>query len=265
VDAGTPVRYGRPVRPLLRWLNVGIALVTLASALAVLASDLWAPGYREHYGDALWFVTLYVVIQIVMVRGFMRDGPHVPWLVLAKTGAAYLFLLFFFDLWPRWRWWTPARYVYQLFAWGDDSAIGLYALVFLGRGAFNTVNAFVATEGWWRPLRVRRPLLGRLVTSAFVAMTVGCVWVFLQLLREERRTFSPEARAVALRVLADLDCAAVRARRGEVTTDLRAAGERRYHVRIAYDCALTRVIVRTEEGLLGSAAEPRLHCCRDGG
>ena len=55
-----------------------IALVTLVSALAVLASDVLVPGYREHYRDAPWFVTLYVLVQIVMLVGFARDWRGVP-------------------------------------------------------------------------------------------------------------------------------------------------------------------------------------------
>lgn len=245
-------------------MNVAIALVTLASALAVLASDLFVPGYRAHYRDAVWFVVLYVAVQLTMLAGFARDGAAVPWLAVAKTAAAYLFLANFVSLWPAWCTWTPARYVYQLFDWGDHTRIGLFALVFLGRGAFNSVNAFALTRAWWVPLRHRRPLVGRLVTAAPVAATALCVWAFLALVREEAAAFSPEAQEVARRVLADLDCAAVRANQGKATTDLRQGGERRYHVRIAYDCTLTRVVVQTEDGRIGTAAAPRLDCCGDG-
>jgi hypothetical protein len=87
------------------------------------------------------------------------------------------------------------------------------------------------------------------------------VWAFLALVREEALTFSPEAQAVARRVLADLDCAAVRANHGRTTTDLRQAGERRYQVEIRWDCGLTRVRVRTEEGRAGSASAPQGKCC----
>ncbi len=248
---------------MLRWLNVAIALVTLASALAVLGSDLFVPGYREHYRDAVWVVALYAAVQVAMVVGFARDGAAVPWLALAKTLAAYLFLVSLVALWPTWRTWTPARYVYQVFEWGDDSRIGAFALVFLGRGAFNTVNTFVLTRPWWSPLRIQRPLLGRLVTAVPIAATTLCVWAFLTLVREEAVTFSPEAQAVARRVLADLECAAVRANLRKTTTDLRQAGEHRYHVQISYDCALTRVRVRTEDGRIGSASAPQPACCRD--
>lgn len=251
------------MRRVLRWTNIAIALATLASALAVLASDVLVPGYREHYRDALWFVTLYVVVQVVMLVGFAREWRGVPWLALAKTAAAYLFLLDFTALWPTWRTWTPGRYVYALFDWGEATRIGLFALVFLGRGAFNTVNVFVLTQPWWAPLRMRRPLLGRLVTALPIGVTVVCVWAFLALLREEATTFSSEAQEVARRVLAGLDCTAVRANLGQTTTDLRQGGEPRYHVQISYDCALTRVRVRTEDGRVGTAAGSRVECCRN--
>jgi hypothetical protein len=250
------------VRFALRLLNVAIALVTLASALAVLWSDLFVPGYRVHYRDALWFVTLYAVIQVVMLVEFARDGRWVPWLAAAKMVAAYLFLANFTVLWPYWRTWTPARYVYQLFDWGGVK-IGLFALVFLGRGAFNTVNAMYFTQGWWGPLRRSRPLLGRLVTAVFVAGTAFTVWAFLQLVREEARTFSPEAQEVAQFVLQTLDCEAIRTKGGETTTDLRQSGERRFQVQITYGCELTRVVVRAEDGRLGTAAGPREECCAE--
>src|SRR5438552_3643188 len=106
--AGGALWAGR-VRLALRIVNLLIALVTLASALAVLVSDLRVPGYREHYRDALWFVALYAAVQGVMLVGFARDGRLVPWLALSKTAAAYLFLAGFTHLWPYWRVWTPAR------------------------------------------------------------------------------------------------------------------------------------------------------------
>src|SRR4029453_14243177 len=36
----------------------------------------------------------------------------------------------------------------QLFDWGPEARIGLFALVFLGRGAFNTFSAFALTRDW---------------------------------------------------------------------------------------------------------------------
>src|SRR5262249_51867245 len=74
-----------PVRRALRIANVLVAVVTLASALAVLASDLAVPGYREHYRDALWFVLLYVALQFAILVAFVRDDRAVPWLAVAKA------------------------------------------------------------------------------------------------------------------------------------------------------------------------------------
>jgi hypothetical protein len=252
------------VRLTLRWLCALAALASLASALAVLISDLFLPGYREHYRDALWVVTAYVAVQLVMVAEFVRDGRFVPWLAAVRAAAAWAFLALFVQLWPQWRWWTPGRYVYQLFDWGESSKVGLFALVFLGRGAFNTFAAFYFAEPWWRPLRQRRPLLGRLVTALALGTVVICVWAFFQLVREEKLSVSPEAQAVADVVYQGLDCAAVRANAGQTTTDLRQQGDRRYLVRITYGCALTRVTVRAEDGRMGAAAGTQLACCREG-
>ena len=54
----------------------------------MLASDLLDPGYRAHYRDAIWFVTLYAAIQVVMLVEFARGGRLIPWLALAKAAAA---------------------------------------------------------------------------------------------------------------------------------------------------------------------------------
>ncbi len=252
------------VRLALRGLNVLVALVTLTSALAVVGSDLFVPGYRVHYRDALWFVTTYAALQVVMLAGFLRGGWIMPWLALAKAAAAGLFLVSFDSTWPYWRFWTPARYVYQLFDWGEGGVVGLFAFVFLGRGAFNAVNAMVLTEHWWGPLRHRRPLLGRALTAVPVAATVLCVWAFFALLREEAQTFSAEARDVAQLVYQGLDCDAVRANAGKTTTDLRRRGEQQFEVRVAYGCAMTRVVVRAEDGRLGTASGAREECCAGG-
>jgi hypothetical protein len=252
------------VRVVVRVLNILVALATLGSAIAVLVSDLTIPDYRAHYRDAVWFVTAYAAVQLVYLIEFARDGRLVPWLALTRTAAAYGFLAFFLELWPTWRWWTPGRYVYQLFEWGEPSKLGLFALVFLGRGAGNTLNAFYLTERWWRPLRMRRPLLGRAVTAVPVAATVLSVAAFLQLVHEEGRNFSAEAQDVASFVYHGLDCTAVRAHAGTTTTDLRQRGDRHYRVEIAYGCTETRVIVRDEDGRIGTAGGPQLDCCRDG-
>jgi hypothetical protein len=265
VDAGQGgALCPRLVRRALRIVNVLVALGTLASALAVLVSDLRVPGYRQHYHDALWFVALYAAVQGAMLVEFARDGRLVPWLAAAKAIAAWLFFAGFTRLWPYWRVWTPARYVYQLFEWGEDTSLGLMALVFLGRGAFNTANAAYFTWPWWSRLRARRPLLGRLATTVLMAAMVLFVWLFVMLQREEQHIFSPEARDVARLVLDGLDCDAVRAHAGETTTDMRQRGDRRYEVHIAYGCALTRVLVRAEDGRIGAVEGPQLECCRQG-
>jgi hypothetical protein len=252
------------VRLALRIVNVMVALVTLASAVAVLASDLLVDGYRAHYRDAVWFVAAYAAVQALVLIEFARDGRLVPWLAVAKAVAAWGFLANFLSLWPYWRFWTPARYVYQLFEWSDGTRLGLFVLVFLGRGAFNTVNAMYFTAPWWGPLRQRRPLLGRAVTAVPVAATVLSVWAFFQLVHDEARSFSAEAREVAQLVLRSVDCDAVRSGAGRTTTDLRQRGDRRYQVEIAYDCALTRVVVRADDGRVGSAAAPQRACCESG-
>ena len=251
------------MRLVVRVLNVLVVLLTLGSGVAVLVSDLTIPGYREHYRDAIWFVTAYCAVQLVYLVEFARDGRLVPWLALARCGAAYAFLAFFLELWPTWRSWTPGRYVYQLFEWREASKLGLFALVFLGRGAGNTLNAFYLTEKWWRPLRIRRPVVGRVVTALPVAATVLCVGAFLQLVHEEGQMFSAEAEEVAEFVYGGLDCAAVRANVGKTTTDLRQRGDRHYQVAITYGCAETRVLVRDEDGRVGSAAGPEHDCCPD--
>jgi hypothetical protein len=258
---GDGALWASSVRLALRLVNVAVALVTLASALAVLASDLAVPGYRAHYRDALWFVALYAAMQLVMLVEFARDGRLVPWLALAKTGAAYLFLAGFTALWPYWATWTPARYVYQLFELEAGSKVPLFAFVFLGRGAFNTVNAMVFTSPWWGGLREHRPLLGRAVTAVPFGLVATFVWIFMQLTAEEARTFSRDATDVARLVLEGIDCEAVRANTGKVHTDVRQRGARRYEVEIDYRCELTRVVVRAEDGRIGTAAEPRAECC----
>src|SRR5439155_21668913 len=103
------------MRRVLRWLNVAIALVTLASGLAVLGSDLLINGYREAHRDALWFVLAYCTVQVLMVAEFARDGRFVPWLAVAKVLAACLFFASFFTSGLYLTVWTPGRYVYQLF------------------------------------------------------------------------------------------------------------------------------------------------------
>ncbi len=261
MDAPRAVRYGAwPMRLVLRIANVLIALVTLASALAVLFSDLAVVGYRACYQDALWFVVLYAVVQAVMLVAFARDHRLVPWLALAKAAAAWAFLADFSHLWPTWYTWTPARYLYLLFEWHTGTKVGLFALVFLGRGAFNTLNATYFTARWWRELRVHRPLLGRAVTALPMALTVLFLWTFFALQQEEARTTSAEAQEVARDVQENLACDSVREHVGTTTTDIRQRGAQRYLVQIAYACASTRILVRAEDGRIGSVAAPQLEC-----
>src|SRR5205809_314468 len=200
----------------------------------------------------------------VMIAECARDGSLVPWLALAKALATFLFFASFFTSGLYWMAWTPGRYVYELFAWGEETKVGLYALAFLGRGTFNTLNAFYFTRPWWGPLRVRRPLIGRAVTAVPVAAAALCTWAFLALVREETTTFSSDAQDVARTVLAGVDCEEVRANEGKTMTDLRQRGERRYRVEITYGCDITRVLVQAEDGRIGTAAEPQPACCRKG-
>src|SRR5438445_10281282 len=195
------------MRRALRWLNVAIAVVTLTSGLAVLGSDLLVTGYRDLHRDALWFVVAYCAVQALMVVEFARDGRLVPWLAVAKSLAALLFFASFFTSGLYWMAWTPGRYVYQLFAWGEETKMGLFALAFLGRGTFNTLNAFYFTRPWWSPLRVRRPLLGRAVTALPIGVAALCACAFVGLVREEAMTFSPDAQDVSLVVRCAVACA----------------------------------------------------------
>jgi len=249
------------MRRALLWLNVFITVVTLASAVAVLWNGLTVDGYREFYGDALWFVVAYIALQLFMLRSFWRNDAAVPWLAVLKALGAYLFIATFVAVGPLWMRVTPARYVYVLFDWEGQSRALLMAFVFLGRGAFNTLNAFALTDHWWRPLRSTSPLLGRLVTIVPVALLVGCVWAFGELLRLERETFSAEAREVAEQVMAGLDCDTIRAHEGRSSEDLRQRGDAKYLVSVAYGCRRTRVEVRTEDGKAGSFELERPECC----
>ena len=99
------------------------------------------------------------------------------------------------------------------------------------------------------------------MTAAPVGLTALFAWAFMQLTTEEARTFSRDATDVARLVLAGLDCDAVRANAGRRHTDVRQRGEKRYEVAIDYRCDLTRVVVRAEDGRIGTAAEPRAECC----
>lgn len=247
----------------LRLLNILAAAVSLASGLAVLYANLFDPAYRVHYRDALWFVFLYVAFYAVVLWAFVTPSRVrlAQALAVVKALGAYLFLFGFPAVGQTWMAWTPGRYVYQLFDWGPEARIVTMAFVCLGRGAWNTVNAFVLTRDYWVPLRTSRPILGRLVTMVPVALTVMFVWMFLALARMNAEDFSVEAHHVARMVLADVDCEQLRTRQGTTTSDLRQRDDRRYEVSVAWDCRDLRVIVKDPDGKLGTARDARPECC----
>src|SRR6185503_7414957 len=219
------------------------------------------PGYRAYNRDWVPFVAAYCAFQAFALEQLLRQGPWLPWLIGARAIAAYAFLLNLTSLWPQWRYWTPGRYVYQLFDVPGVFNLGLYSLIFLGRGAFNTWSLMTFTEQWWRPLRRSHPLGGRLVTAGFVAGLVFPVWSFLVVITQEAKIYSPEAEAVAREVLHGLTCEMVQEKAGQHTTDLRRRGSTSYHVQIAYDCTVTRVVVRMEDGRVGSYSASPGDCC----
>ena len=249
------------MRRAVLWLSALATAVTLLSALAVLVSWLVDPAYRLHYGDSLLFMLGYAALQAWILWSLVHDTPAVPWIAVAKALAGWVFIALFVSVGPLWMRVTPARYVYQLFDWGPQARVGLFALVFLGRGAFDTLAAFVLTQQWWGPMRVRRPLLGRLVTAVPVAAIVCCIWVFFEMVRLDKQTFSPDAYDVASVVLDGIDCATLREREGQTTSDLRQRGDRRYHVTIRWRCGDVEVEVRAEDGRRGVARGTRLDCC----
>ena len=246
-----------------RIANAFGATVCLASALAVLGGNLADPGYRAHYRDALWFVLAYAAFYGWVLYTFAWSGRVriAQALGVVKALGAFAFLTAFPAVGRSWMVWTPGRYVYQLFDWGTAASIVLMAYVFLVRGAWNTVNAFVLTRDLWVPLRQSRPLFGRIVTYIPVALTVLCVWAFLRLARMNAEEFSPEAHAIADLVASQIDCDQIRAKAGTTTTDVRQRGDRRYDVMIRWDCADLRIIVRDPDGKAGTARTPRPECC----
>src|SRR5262249_38790730 len=129
---------GAPMRRTILVLCALASALSLLSALAVLLSWLLDPAYRLYYGDSLLFVVGYAALQAWMTWSFVRDTPAVPWIALARAVAGLIFLALFVSVGPQWMRASPARYVYQLFDWGPQARAGLFALVFLGRGAFNT-------------------------------------------------------------------------------------------------------------------------------
>lgn len=264
------------VRVFMRAVTGLAAAFGLLSAIAVVGSNLFEPGYHETHHDALWLVVAYAAVQAVTVHAFARDTWLVPWLAVARASAGLLLascaaggLVFLVPAFAAagalWMALTPSRYVYQLFDWGYGLPLPLAALIFLGRGVWNVLAAFFFTQPWWTSLRRRRPLLGRFVTAVPIAAVTFCLWAFLQTVRMGAQAFSVEAHEVAEMVVAGLDCDAIRAHEGQTTTDLRQRGERRYTVTITYRCADTRVLVNDPDGKVGAAGGPRRECCAPAG
>ena len=255
------------MRRALLALNALGTAVTLLSALAVLGSLLFVPGYRIDHHDSLPFVLGYAALQAWFLWAFLRDTPAVPWIALAKAVAGLLLVATFKVIGPDWIQVTPGRYVYQLFDWSDrldwgpDARLGLYAFVFLGRGAFNTFSAFELTRPLWWSLRDTRPVLGRVMTAIPLAAMVTCVWLFFEWRRLDQSTFSPEASEVARLVLDGIDCPTLRQHEGGTTEDVRQRGDRRYHVQVHWRCTDVIVAVQAEDGRIGVARAPRLECC----
>jgi len=249
------------MRLLMRIVNVLCGLLALASGVTVLVSNLTDAGYRAHYGDSLPLVLAYVVFYGWVVMVYARDRGPVAWLTVAKTLGAYLFVGTFAVAGSLWMARTPGRYVYQLFDWGPGVTLVLIAFVMLGRGVWNTLNAMFFTAPWWTQLRRARPLVGRLVTSVFVALVVLFAWSFQQLTQLEADTFSVEAHEVAQFIHGTIDCDAIDEHRGSITRDVRQRKDRRYDVEIRYNCHDTQVVVRDPDGRLGQFRGPKQECC----
>jgi hypothetical protein len=269
----------------LRWVHVVVHVVTLASALAVLASDLVDPGYAAFYGDVLPFVAVYVAVQAWALWVFARDRPAAPLFTVAKAVAALVLLgSFVADAYAQgnptgaaperlafvngfdgaaaaWIRLSPARYVYLLFDWGAAAKVGIYGFLLLGRGAFNVVSAFVATDRWWRPLRTTQPILGRFLTMLPVALVVTCTWGFFQLVKLNAETMSADAERVAWTVYRGIECGVLRDRQGTTVTQTLQQGDQRYDARILYGCTETQVVVIAPDGRLGIARGARTDCC----
>lgn len=250
------------MRRILRLVNLLAGTVCLASGAAALTSWIVDPGYRARYGDPLWLLLAYVAFYAWVLRAFWRDDAWAPRLAVAKALGAYVFLATFVAVGPLWMARTPGRYVYQIFHdWSSSSQAPLMAYVLLGRGLWNTVNAMAFTMPWWTRLRADRPILGRLLTTVPLALMVGFVWIYRELIRLERATISADATAVAREILESVDCDAIRGAAAPTTTDLRQRGDRRYQVEITWDCRDVRVRVRDPDGRLGTARAPKLECC----
>jgi hypothetical protein len=251
------------MRRVLRWTNVFVAGVALASGLAVFASNLLDAGYRAHYRDSLPLVVAYVAFYGVVWLAFARDDRRAPHLAVAKAIGAYLFLATFVAVGPLWMARTPGRYVYLFFDWGRGASVVLMAYVLLGRGLWNTLNAMYFTAPWWMALRARRPLAGRVLTMVPIGLAAAFVTAFVELRALERATYSRVADEVAEQVFAGLECAEIRAKQGTETTDLRQRGDERFAIRIHWDCRMVRIYVRAADGRFGQFAGPRPECCGD--
>ncbi len=269
----------------LRWLSAFGVAVTLASALVVLASDLFVPGYQALFGDAIVVVAGYAALHAWFLWAYLTGGRALPWVALARAlaGLAFLggitaigmsapggtvqgehwgeaFLATFIAMAPDWIAWTPARYVYQIVDFGPTA---MFAFVFLGRGAWNCFSAFAFAEPWWRSVRQTNPILGRAVTALAVGVIVTCAWAFFHVAPLYTKTFSPDAAEVAQLAFTAIDCEEMRTREGSTTTTLRQRGEAKYHVRIRYGCHDTQVFVQGEDGRMGTVRGPRVECCAE--
>jgi hypothetical protein len=249
------------MRRALRWVNVLAAAGPLASALAVLGSDLFTPGYRSHYRDSLPLVAAYVAFYVAVIAAFLRDTRWVPAFAILKAVGAYAFIGAFVVLGPLWMARTPGRYVYLLFDWGPEGRVVLIAFVMLGRGVWNTLNAMFFSLPWLVPLRERQPLLGRIVTMLPLGLTVALVAAFVELRNLDRQTYSADAHAVARQVIESLSCDEIRAKQGTETTDVRQRDTERFVVRIRWDCRAVRVVVQAPDERMGHAEADRAECC----
>lgn len=245
------------MRTALRYWNALIAAACLVSALLVLGTNVFDPVYRSHSQDALWFVFLYVLLHARMLQAFLWDTWEVPWFAIGKAVVALLFLVTFVPVGPWWMGWSPGRYIYQLVDWGPGAEFILFAFLFLGRGIGNTMNALILTEHWWRPWRIRQPLLSRLFSALPILVVVMCIWTFTEIVRTQW------LRDLAQRVVDELDCPTVMSKLGQTTTDLRQMGKHRYHVRIEYACPVTTVLISDEPGHIGMA-KGASQCCGKG-
>jgi len=99
------------------------------------------------------------------------------------------------------------------------------------------------------------------LTAVPVGIIATFVWAFMQMVRLDATTFSADAYEVARTVLDGIDCATLREREGQTTTDLRQRGDRSYHVTVTWRCRDVQIEVRAEDGRIGVARGPRLECC----